>query len=267
MKFQVKRKEKRELERNYPKEEFVIAQTFAKRVYKEYGEFVRGVVLFGSTVKKNKAKDVDMLVILDDIKIDFTEAVVQTYRIILQKIIADTEPERLHVQTMKFTSFWEYVRVGDPVAINILRYGVALIDTGFFDPLQALLDEGRIRPSKEAISTYFAMSPASIHRSKQHLLSAGVDLYWAVIDSAHAALMKHGEVPPSPDHVAEIMEKTLIKERIVSRKSSSTMKELYSLFKDITNRKKVELSGKEYDGYKKKADEFVKEMEKFIRKK
>ena len=267
MKFQIKRKEKRGFKKEYPKQEFDIAKIFAKRVYNEFGEFVKAIVLFGSTVKKGKAHDIDVLIVLDDIKVEFTEDIIQTYRIILQKIVADTEPERLHIQTMKFTSFWEYVRVGDPVAINILRYGVALIDTGFFDPLQALLDEGRIRPSKAAISTYFYMAPSSIHKAKQHMLTAGVDMYWAVIDAAHAALMKHGEIPPSPDHVADIMEKTLIKERKVSKKSANTMREMYALFKGINNRKIKELTGKEYDMYKKKAEEFVKEMEKFIRKK
>jgi len=267
MKFQVKRKEKREIEKTYPQQEFTIAKTFATRVYKEFGAFTKGIILFGSTVKKTKANDIDILIILDDIKIEFTEDVIQTYRIILQKIVADTAPERLHIQTMKFTSFWEYVRAGDPVATNILRYGVALVDTGFFDPLQALLDQGRIRPSREAITTYFAMAPSSIHKAKQHLLTAGVDLYWGVIDAAHAALMKHGEVPPSPDHVAEIMEATLIKERKVSKASAATMREMYTLFKDITSRKRKELTGKEYDAYKKKAEDFVKEMEKFIRKK
>ena len=55
---------------------------------------------------------------------------------------------------MRFTSFWEYIRNGDPVGINILRDGVAIIDTGFFDPLQALLKKGRIRPTSESIWTY-----------------------------------------------------------------------------------------------------------------
>lgn len=265
MKFQVKRKEKKVFD--YPHEEFDIAKTFARRAYNEFGEFIKAVVLFGSTVKKGKSNDIDVLIVLDDLSIDFTEDIVQTYRIVIQKVIADTDPKRLHIQTMKFTSFWEYVRVGDPVAVNILRYGLALIDTGFFDPMQALLDEGRIRPSEESIATYFAMAPASIHRAKQHVLSGGVDLYWAVIDSAHAALMRHGAVPPSPDHVADLMEETLIKEKRVSRKSATTMREMYKLFKDITSRKRRDLSGKEYDSYRKKAEEFVKEMQKIVKKK
>ncbi|MBI5872493.1 hypothetical protein HZB88_05440 [archaeon] len=312
MKFQVKKREKREVEKFYPQTDYEIAKKFAVRVYNEFGEFIRAIVLFGSAAKpleqertkvrnevskpleqertklrnevskplgqertklrseagmqKAKPGDIDMLIILDDVKIRFTEEIVQTYRVIVEKIIADTEPKKLHIQSMKFTSFWEYVRAGDPVATNILRYGIALIDTGFFDPLQALLDLGRIRPSDEAIYTYFTMAPASMYRAKQHLLSGTVDLYWAVIDSAHAALMKLGEVPPSPEHVAETMEKTMAKRGLISKKSTSTMRLMYKVFKGITSKEITEITGEQYDDYREKAERFVKEMEKFLRK-
>lgn len=268
MKFQIKYNEKRDTSKNYAEQDLDTARKFSERLYKEFGEFVKAIVLFGSAAKKEKkASDIDLLVILDDVRVNMNEELTQTYRIILQKVVSDTEPERLHIQTMKFTSFWEYVRAGDPVAINILRYGLALIDTNFFDPLQALLDQGRIRPSEEAIATYFAMAPASMHRAKQHLLSAGVDLYWATIDSAHAVLMYNGNIPPSPDHVAEIMEKTLVKDKRISKKSVDTMRDMYNLFKDITHRKRLELTGKEYDAYKIRVQDFVKEMDEIVKKK
>lgn len=267
MKFQITYHEAREVQKNYPSEEFAVARTFASRVYKEFGEFVRAIVLFGSASKhKGKPNDIDILIVLDDVRIEFSEDVVQTYRIITQKIIAETDAKRLHVQSMKFSSFWEYVRAGDPVATNILRYGIALVDTGFFDPLQQLLDQGRIRPTPESISTYFAMAPTCLEKADGHLLAASVDLYLAVINSAHAALMHHGEVPPSPEHVAEIMEKTLIKEKKISRESMKTMQEMYTLFKGITTRSKKTVSGKEYDVHRIKAEKFVKEMDRFIRK-
>src|SRR3989338_3825174 len=137
MKFQIKYHEAREVQKNYPSEEFAVAKTFATRVYKEFGEFVKAIVLFGSVNKQEgkKPSDIDILIVLDDVRVQFSEDIVQTYRVILQKIIADTDAKRLHVQSMKFSSFWEYVRAGDPVATNVLRYGIALVDTGFFDPL------------------------------------------------------------------------------------------------------------------------------------
>src|SRR3989339_1984903 len=165
--------------------DFDVAQQFAKKVYKEFGTFISAIILFGSVAqRKDKRYDVDMLIVIDDIRIKLYPEIMEAYKVIVEKAILDISP-RIHVQTMKYSSFWEYVRAGDPVAINILRSGIALIDTGFFDPLQILLDQGRIRPSEESIFTYYTMAPASINRSQQHLLTATVDLYWAAIDAAH----------------------------------------------------------------------------------
>src|SRR3989338_8764278 len=50
-----------------------------------------------------------------------------------------------------------------------------------------------LRFTAESIWTYYIRAPNTLHNSKWHLLQATLDLYWAVIDAAHAALMKHGE--------------------------------------------------------------------------
>jgi len=267
MKFPLKRREKKNV-RKYLSNDVMLARKFAKIMYKELGGFISGLILFGSTITdpKKPKKDVDILVIVDDVKLKFTRELVQTYRIITEKAIAQVDPKRLHIQSMKFTSFWEYVRAGDPVAINILRHGVSLIDTGFFDPLQILLEQGRIRPSKEAVYTYFTMAPASLHRSKQHILTATVDLYWAAIDSAHAALMAYGEIPPSPDHVADLLERTLVRDKQISKKYADVMRKLYLTFKKITRREIKEITGSQYDKLRQETEIFVTGMQKYIEK-
>ncbi len=265
MKFQVERKQQKNVDKYYSKD-IDIARKFARLLYDEFGTFIRGLILFGSTVKSpmSPKKDIDILIILDDVKIKFSKELVETYRIITEKVVSNVDPQRLHIQSMKFTAFWEYVRAGDPVAINILRSGVALIDTGFFDPLQILLEQGRIRPSEESIFTYFTMAPASINRSQQHLLTAAVDLYWAAIDAAHAALMKAGEIPPSPEHVADLLERRLVKEGHINKKYADVMRELYILFKKIVHRDIKFISGKDYDRYYELTNTFVKGMQKYI---
>lgn len=265
MRFEVKKREKK-TDSLYLHEDIELARKFARIMYKEFGTFISAAVLFGSATKytPDPKRDVDVLIILDDVRIHFTTELVETYRIIAQRAIAETDPQRLHIQSMKLTSFWEYIRAGDPVAINILRSGVALIDTGFFDPLQALLDQGRIRPSDEAVWTYFTMAPASLHRADQHILTAVVDLYWGAIDATHAALMLAGETPPTPSHAAEMLEQVLVREGFVSRKAASTMDELYKLFKGITHRDIKSVSGADYDKYKKKVQILIDEMREFI---
>ncbi len=267
MKFEIQKREQKNTSR-YLIEDLETARKFARIMYKEFGNFVSGIILFGSAAHNNPSpkRDIDILIVLDDVRIKFTKELITTYRIITERAIANVDPQRLHVQSMKLTSFWEYVRAGDPVAINILRSGVALIDTGFFDPLQALLDQGRIRPSSESVWTYFTMAPASLHRSEQHLLTAMIDLYWAAIDSAHAALMVMGEIPPSPDHVADFLDEKLVRNFHVKRKAGKTMRELYTIFKKIVHRDIKAVSGKDYDKYRKLTQEFVNEMKWFIEK-
>ena len=225
MKFPIKKRENKNIS-HYLHEDIQIARKFAKLIHQEFGTFISSTILFGSAVKNipNPKRDIDILIILDDTRTQFTPELVQTYRIILEKTIAKVNPKRLHIQSMKLTSWWEYVRAGDPVAINVLRSGVALIDSNIFDPMQALLDQGRIRPTKEAVWTYYTLAPASINRSRQHILTAAIDLYWSAVDAAHAALMSAGEIPPSPDHVALMLKEKLSAPHQVSKKSINIMK-------------------------------------------
>ena len=165
---------------------------------------------------------------------------------------------------MKLTNFWDYVRNGDPIVTNMLRDGVPLLDVGIFEPLQSLLFEGRIKPTKESVWVYYTRAPTTILNAEWHVLQAALDLYWAVVDAAHAALMKVGEVPPSPSHIASLMDKKLVKERLCSKRSSDTMDFFYKLSKKITHRELQKITGKEFDDYKKRAEEFIKDMEKII---
>jgi len=264
MKFDIPKKEHPNLERYY-KEDADTAYRFANEIYKELGSFIRAVVLFGSTARRTKqvGGDIDLLVVIDDLMMSMSPEVVEAYRLIVQKTIVKVST-KIHVTTMRFTSFWEYMRNGDPIAINLLRDGVALIDSGFFDPMQALLKRGRVRPTQESIWTYYTRAPNTLHNSKWHLLQGVIDLYWAVIDSAHAALMKVGEIPPTPEHAADMMEQKLVKRKLLEHKYVLIMRSFYRLMKMVTHREIVEIKGHEFDHYYKEAEDFVQRMRKII---
>ena len=250
---------------NYPKEDYETAYDFANKLYKEFGSFLKAVVLFGSVARHEGPKrgDIDILIIVDDISIALDAGLVEAYRVITEKILIKTS-RRLHVTTLKLTSFWDYIRMGDPIGINMLRYGIALIDTGFFDPMQALLRRGRVRPTEESIWTYFARAPVTLNNSRWHLLQGVLDLYWAVIDSAHAALMTQGEIPPTPSHVADLMQEKLVGKKLLEKKYPPTMRNFYNLMKMITHREIKDITGEEFDRYYNEASDFVRRMEKFL---
>ncbi|MBD3310094.1 hypothetical protein GF351_02650 [Candidatus Woesearchaeota archaeon] len=252
---------------NYPKEEIDIAYAFSKKAYKEFGDFVKAIVLFGSSARheRKKSGDIDILVIINDLSVKLSEELVEAYRIITERIVLDVN-KKIHVTTLKMTAFWEYIKNGDPIGINMLRDGVAMIDTGFFDPLQAMLRQGRIRPTPESIYAYFDKAPATLHNSRWHLLQATLDIYWAVIDAAHAALMKIDVIPPTPSHVADLLDEKLAKKGMISKADVETMRKFYSLSKDIVHREIKRVSGEEYDSYLEEAEGFVETMRKIIEK-
>lgn len=266
MRFEIKRRPSLNIEK-YPTQDLTIARSFARRIQNEFGEFLRVVALFGSAARKTRGPtgDIDVLVVVDDLAMRMTAEVIEAYKLIIEKTIGEVST-RLHVTSLTLTSFWEYVRAGDPVAINMLRDGVPIIDTGFFEPLQALLIQGRIRPTYESVWTYFGRAPRTIINSKWHLLQATLDLYWAVIDAAHSALMHVGEIPPTPEHVADLMEEKLVKKKLIEQEYPETMRKFYNLMKQITHREIKEISGREYDALLRETERFVERMKIFIEK-
>ena len=249
----------------FDKDALKSAYDFSKRMHEEFGEFIKAIVLFGSVARKQKgySSDIDMLVITDDVTQTLSQEVVQVYRILVKKIVA-TVDIRLHVTTIRLSTFWEYVRAGDPVSMNMLRDGVALLDTGFFDPLRALLLRGRIKPSKEAIWSYFSRAPRTLHNAQWHILQATLDLYWACIDATHAALMKQQQIPPSPEYASTMLQEHLVEKGLLPKKYAATMKKFYDLQKDITHRRIISVEGKDFDKLKQEAEDMVAALEKIV---
>lgn len=252
----------------YSTEDSNLAKKFAEQLKKELSDFLISVILFGSSVRKDQTaqSDIDLLVITDDATFTITEPMIETYKIIVENLVARISP-KFHITSMTLTSFWEHTKAGDPVVVNMLRDGVALIDIGFFDPLQKLLKQGRIRPSPESVWRYYGRSPKTLLNSRWHLLQATLDLYWAVIDSAHAALMHHNEIPPTPEHVADLLERVFAKHKLLEKKYVDTMRKFYRMSKMITHREIKEVSGPEYERLYVEADEFVRRMRGLIERK
>jgi len=249
----------------YPSTDYDLAKRFSTEMHKELGDFVKAIILFGSAAREEKPlygeRDIDVLIIINDLTIAMSNEVIQAYRVITEST-ASKISKRLHITTLKLTSFWDYTRNGDPIAINMIRDGIPLYDSGFFQPVQELLFQGRIRPTKESIWTYFARAPATINNADWHLLQATLDLYWAVVDSAHAALMQLGEIPPTPGHIADLLEKKIPGHS----KYAKLMRLFYKLQKQITHREIQKITGKQYDEFKNHAEDFVKTMQKIVDK-
>lgn len=251
-------------------DEYDLTSQFASKLKKELGSFLRSVVLFGSTSRSHpfeqKTGDIDILLLVDDVTMMLTQEVIETYRIIVSDTAAHIS-RKFHVTTQKLTPFWDAARQGDPIVTNMLRDGVAVYDTGIFVPLQHLLLQGRIRPTKEAIWGYYTRAPQALSSAKRHVIGAVYDLYWACMDAAHAALMAHGHVPVTPEKVPEMLETFLVKRGHLEKRYVQELSFFYTMSRMITHREVREIKGEEYARYVKQAREFVERMRRIVEEK
>jgi len=265
MDFKIPKKEHWNINK-YSAEEHGLARKLSDQLVKEMPGLLSSVVLFGSSARGEKTKhekDIDMLLIVNDVSIVLSPEVSETFRVIVENISSKIS-RRFHINTLKLSNFWDYVRVGDPIGINMLRDGVPLFDVGIFEPAQQLLFQGRIRPTKESVWIYWARAPNTIQNAQWHILQSLVDLYWAAIDAAHAALMRIGEIPPTPSHVPDMLKEKFVNAKLLDKKYVDTMRNLHKTAKMIAHRELIKVSGDAFDRYLKETQDFVKEMKKII---
>ena len=245
-----------------------VALDFATKTYQEFDRMIKSVILFGSSAKKLAvtSSDIDIIILLDDVSIRWDQELIAHYRERLAELIRENPYKKsLHVNTVKLSTWWDDLNKGDPVVLNVIRYGDALIDHGgFFAPLKILLEQGKIHSTPEAIYTLLQRAPNQLIRAKNSLFVAIDGLYWCVVDSAHAALIAAGERPASPEHIADKLEEIFVSKRMLKSKHISTYTELHDLNKGIIHNKISEIKGKKIDELFNKADSFLNEMARII---
>tara|TARA_Y100000310_G_C20622888_1_gene784295 strand:- start:215 stop:1138 length:924 start_codon:yes stop_codon:yes gene_type:complete len=250
--------------------DYDIAYDFASKVYGKFRELVKSIVLFGSVAKMEakKSSDMDIIIIVDDATVKWDDEMIAWYRHELAELVKQNKyARRLHVNTVTVTTFWQEVMVGEPVVINVLRYGVALIDFGgFFEPLKMLLAKGKIKPSREAIFTALNRAPVQLTRAKYNLFSAVEAIYWGLVDASHAALMSVGVIPPSPEHVAELLEARFVKPGHLHRKYLRLYKEVFVLAHKVSRGEVKRLDMARVDEMRLKADKYIGVMAGLVKK-
>jgi uncharacterized protein (UPF0332 family)/predicted nucleotidyltransferase len=246
-----------------------IAMDFAQKVYQKFSKMIKSVVLFGSTVKKTRVNnsDIDVIIIVDDVSVTFDEELIAWYREELGKIIASNPyKQELHINTVKLSTWWNDLMKGDPVLINIIRYGEALLDFGgFFNPLKILLKEGKIQATPEAIYTCLQRAPQHLARSRQAQLSAIEGVYWAMVDSAHALLMSAKVAPASPEHIAGLLKEKFVDKNLLNKKYVEWYNNAFTLHKEVLHGRITDVKGENIDSLQAKADEFIGAMANLIK--
>ena len=245
-----------------------IAMDFAVKVYREFDRMVKSIVLFGSSAKKVAVpdSDIDIIIIIDDVEVAWDEELISYYREELGRIIKmNPYKKALHVNTVKLSTWWSDLMRGDPIVLNVLRFGDSLIDYGgFFVPLKVLLNQGKIRSTPEAVYSLMQRAPAHYLRAKRSMLDVVDALYWSMVDSAHAALIATGIMPASPEHVAEILEDVFVKNKVLSKKVIDDYVLVHKIAKEIVHGKRTIMEGKQLDDLMVRTENFLKIMNKLV---
>ena len=245
-----------------------IAMDFAQKAYEKFNKIIKSVVLFGSTVKQTRVpgSDIDVIIIVDDAAVQFDQELVVWYREELGKLLASNPYKKeLHVNTVKLTTWWQDLTKGDPIVINILRYGEAMLDFGgFFNPLKILLQDGKIKPTPEAIYTSLQRAPQHLARSKQAELSSIEGVYWSLVDSAHALLIASKIMPPSPEHLPILLKENFVDKKLLPMKYVLWYRDLHDLHRKIVHGEITDIKGQDIDDWQDKADQFIRKMAELI---
>ncbi len=250
-------------ERRYHIENLKHVRNFSKKLILEMKSLVKSIVLFGSNTHDtlNRESDIDIMIVLDNVSVYVSDELREAYRIITNNL-TNNASNKFHIMTINFSDFWDMSRKGDPVLINILRYGLPIYDTNLVEPMQYLLQSGKIKPSRETVINYMSRSTMLLEDTKKHLNDAIIDLYYSVVDIVHSTLILEKIMPPSPKEMPQIFKDTFKGKDI--GKYYKTIEELYNVAKQIEHKNNKKLTGKYYDELEAKTEDLVLNLRKHI---
>lgn len=234
---------------------------FAKKVLDKHKGLVSSVVIKDP---RRAHESIDLVFIVDDLNNLVLDQKSAEIRMDAAEIAYKTTLP-LKCDVLLASVFWDGFKAKDKSIMQLVSDSLAIRDNGFFMPLQDLLVTGKIRPSKESVNVYFVKAERSMKTADQKVQRAVIDLYWAVVDSAHAAVMVAGITTPSPKDLAETLKRELVARNLIHRRCAEVMDSFYSIAKRIMHREVFSISGREFDSYLSDADFFIKEIDEFVK--
>ena len=252
--------------KNYPRfhDEKAIAMDFATKIQRKFDHLIKATILFGSYADgiAKPGSDLDIVIILDDAAINWDMELTAWYREELAKLIADQEYSRdLHINTIRLTTWWRDLIHGDPIVLNIIRQGQVLIDIGgFFSPIKALMTQGKIHSTPEAVYAALQRSPQHLLRSKMSMLASIEGVYWCMVEAAQAALITLGKLPPSPEHITKMLHENFVETGVLKSEFVKWYHNIYVLHKEISHGEAKYVRAQEIEDWQNKAEIFMKKM-------
>jgi uncharacterized protein (UPF0332 family) len=143
-----------------------------------------------------------------------------------------------------------------------IKNSAALYDpTGFFVPLQRLVEKGKILGTKENLTHFIVGVRKRLGDLREIKLRVLSSIYEAVIDAGQAPLIAANYAIPVQRGVAPALEKRFVKRGLLAKRYLDYFNDIVNYFKDFEHEKISKIEGKKLDDFTKKAILFIDRME------
>lgn len=244
------------------------AEEFSNKLNDKLGDKVKVVAVWGSVAKGEHGheSDIDTLVILDDTKLqnDVPDDARDKIRRKVTELAKETD-DRITIQYFPFlTEFWDSLRKGEPLAIEAVRHGEPVYDTGLFMPAKRLLQRGKIQATRESVQKRLKLAAAGYKKAENNLRSSiPHKLEQVMANAGQAPIMLVGKNPPPKEKVPEVLEEMFVEKEMLEEEYIEMGQELYD-FGNKGEKHPEDVTGAEVDEHLEKADDFVRRMHKLV---
>ncbi len=241
------------------------AEEFSDKLVDKLGEKVKCVAVYGSVPKGEHTheSDIDTFVVLDDTKLE--EDVPKEAKDKIRKKVTDLATEtddRITIQYFSFlTDFWDSIRQGEPLVIQVLRVGEPVYDVGVFMPAKRMLERGKIKSTDEAVKKRLRLAAAGYKKAEKEVRSSiPHKLEQAVANAGQAPIMLTGRAPPGKEDVGDVLEEMFVKDDGPLEEEYVDIARKIDEFSDKAEKHPDEVSIEELGEQLERVDDFIRRM-------
>jgi len=244
------------------------AEEFADKLKDKLEDKVKVVAVWGSVAKGEHGhdSDIDTLVILDDTKLrkDVPDEAKNKIRKKVTDLAKETD-DRITIQYFPFlTEFWDSLRKGEPLAIEAVRNGKPVYDTGLFMPAKRLLERGKITGTQESVKKRLKMGAAGYKKAEKNFRSSiPHKLEQAMANAGQAPIMLAGKKPPAKENVPSVLEEMFVEKDMLEQEFVEKAQDIYD-FGDLGEKDPEKVTGQAVEDHMQMTDEFVRRMHKLV---
>jgi Nucleotidyltransferase domain. len=244
------------------------AEEFSEKLNEKLGDKVKVVAVWGSVPKGEHGydSDIDTLVILDDTKLE-RDVPKDAKKKIQKKVtnLAKETDERITIQYFPFlTEFWDSLRQGEPIAVEAIRNGEAIYDTGIFMPAKRLLERGKIKSSRESVKKRLKTAAAGYKKAENNMKSSiPHKLEQVMANAGQAPIMLTGRNPPPKEKVPDVLNEMFVEKDMLEQEFVENARELHD-FGNKGEKESDNVTGQEVEEHLEMADDFVRRMHELV---